>query len=725
MVTRAIAKNYAMQKVYEAAKSENFQGPFYEPDVTGVDADGNFEYGNIPAEDAIIYFYMDGKKMALATSKEIASAFNGSNISDWGIVDEVIGWALLTIPFKAITTNLNPGFGLAQIVLDVPQALLTNEAYSNVTTGLPSILFRDLKLLTGKGLGALSKRLGIDMGFDKEWNELYLEALEYGGLITFTGMDNETMSITKAAEKAMDKKSNMLTNAFYAYKDNIEKFGTTMETVTRLAVYRKMRNRLISEYKKANNGKAPTGEDLDNIRTQAAATSLNILNYNRGGTLIKPFNRALAYLNVAFQVPYSIAQYAKKNPYQFSMKAMEVAAWPVIITMLGYLSMDDEDKEKFLEIYNNYNEYERANYWHILNPLWDGKDPETMIIRIKKPTVLLPLVNSTEVGVMHSITGGKTMSPKEYATERLASDVSAMQPLGEQTISSVPILNAYWKYSWNKDPYRKTEIVKNEKGIFDFDEGQLDPNVGKFYKYVATKTGYFDKNTGEYFESISPARMDAAVKSALGNYETNITTALPLLVTDYALSRMSSDYANFKDPAQTDEVKSFMDKAWEGVGLKKRFFAKVPEVNPEIYKNMEDEKKKKNYFREEIRSRMDEIMNGNLSREQKREEIRNYYYGIKKTNQYYDAKDLNRDIENAYKYIDNKNWLKDKPKWYRTLIFAPDTESKIMIFDVSTENMDREGKRQALKDLYLKGFVKEGDDAWIKYVEKEFPKQGK
>jgi len=140
---------------------------------------------------------------------------------------------------------------------------------------------------------------------------------------------------------------------------------------------------------------------------------------------------------------------------------------------------------------------------------------------------------------------------------------------------------------------------------------------------------------------------------------------------------------------------------------------------------MEDNKKIKNYFREEIRSRMDEIMNGNLSREQKREEIRNYYYGIKKTNQYYDAKDLNRDIENAYKYIDNKNWLKDKPKWYRTLIFAPDTESKIMIFDVSTENMDREGKRQALKDLYLKGFVKEGDDAWIKYVEKEFPKQGK
>jgi len=727
MVVRAIAKNNAMQKIYEAAKSENFQGPFYEPDVTGVDADGNFKYGNLPAEDAIIYFFMDGKKMALATSKEIASAFNGSNMPDLGISDEALGWAMMTIPFRAVTTNLNPGFGLAQLILDIPQALLTNEAYSNITTGLPRILFRDLKLLTGKGLGELSKLLGIDMGFDKEWNELAMEAREYGGLITFTGMDNETMSITQAAEKAMDKKSNMLTNAFAAYRDKVEQFGTTMETVTRLAVYRKMRNNLISEYKKANNGKAPTGEDLDNIRTQAAATSLNVLNYNRGGVVVKGLNRALAYLNVAFQVPYSVIKYAKRKPFEASLKAMEVAMWPTLVQLLCYLSIDDDDdKEKYLEIYNNYNEYEKFNYWHMYNLLWDGKDPETMIVRIKKPTILLPLINSTEVAVMYVATGGKTMSPKDYSKNQLLSDIVDMQPLGWSLISSVPLFNAFAIYALNKDLYRNMDVVKNEKELFNWEEGQNDPNVGKFYKYVAERTKYLGDNDRETLESISPARMDAAVKAAVGNYETNITTALPLLGAEGLLSWLSSDYSEFKVPAQTDEeTKSIMEKVWDGVGLKKRFFAKVPEVNPQIYKSMEFEKKMKNYLREEIRSMVDVIISEKKSIDETKQMIREYYKMVSQDNQYYDIENLDSDLKNAFKYVNNQKWLKDKPKWYRTLIFAPDTESKIMIFDVSTENMDREGKRQALKDLYLKGFVKEGDDAWIKYVEKEFPKQGK
>jgi hypothetical protein len=718
MVVRAIAKNNAMQMIYRAAKSENFQGPFYEPDVTGVDADGNFEYGNISPEDAIIYFYIDGKKMALATNKEIAMAFNGSNIKFSDLADERVGYLLLSTPFRAVTTNLNPGFGLAQLVLDIPQALLTNEAYSNVTTGLPRILFRDLKLLTGKGIGALSKKLGIDMGFDKEWNDLYLEALEYGGLITFTGLDNETMGITQAAEKAMDKKTGMLTNALAAYRGGVENFGTTMETVTRLAVYRKMRNNLISEYKKANNGKAPTGEDLDNIRTQAAATSLNVLNYNRGGTYIKGLNRALAYLNVAFQVPYSVAQYAKKNPFQFTLKAMEVAMWPALTAMLAYLSLDDDDKEKYLEIYNNYNEYEKYNYWHILNPLWDGEEPESMIIRIKKPTILLPLVNPTEVGVMYAVSGGKTTSPKDYLRDQLASDINAMQPVGWQLLSSAPSINALIKYFGNYDIYRKTPIVKDEKDIFDWKEGQTDENVGKFYKYVADKTNYLGDTDRETFESISPARMDAAVKSAVGNYETNITTALPLLVSDYALSKVSSDYANFKSPGETEEVKSFMDKAWEGVGLKKRFFAKVPEVNPRIYEELTFEKKMKNYKREEIRNMVDSIIAEKQGREETINRIRNYYKEATKNNEYYDIKDLDRDLKTAYKYVDNQNWLKDKPKWYRTLIFAPDTESKILVFDISTENMSKAERNSALADFYTKGFISEESEAtWVKYLQ--------
>ncbi len=710
MTHRRIAQNNAAKELYNAAKDNVDNTAFYIPQAYEFD-----RYGNATAwyyddkKEGLIYAFIDGQRVAIAADAYVAKAYSGTN-KIFGNAPAWLGWAFMTTPFRAITTNLNPGFGIAQVVIDLPQAIMATDAYASVLYGAPAILFRDLKLISGKVLNKIAKKIGLPGNMTTEFDQLYEEAVSYGALISFTkGADvKEAFKEKSAFIKAIDKSG--IGKGIAAYTEKVESVNTVMETVTRLAVYRKKRNTLINKYKKNNGGAMPTGKDMDDIKTQAAATSLNMLNYNRGGTVVKPLNNALAYLNVAFQVFYSNVENFKKNKWNYTFKATELVGYGTLAMVLGYLLLDDdEEKRKFEEKYNSLSDFEKYSYWHIVNPFRDPENEDTYFWRFKKVGILQPMINSAEVYAMHHVTGGRTTKPEDYLKDRLKDDLAAAQPFQVGLASSVPALNAYLMLN-NYDAYRKQPVVRGEEVTLDYREGMSDPRVGKFYKYIA-KLGVVDPYTDEGL--LSPARTDAAIKALVGNYENNITTSLPLYTLDAAFMAASGDYKALEKQLPDAEQKDFLTKVWEGTGLPKRFLTNIPDVNPKYYDLKNDVLKRKNALNESLKLDVDQIISENASTEKRIEMVRNYWKLNVKYNKLYTLEDYERSLENAIEYVQNNKWLEDKPKWYKGFIMTPDKELKALMYDIETENLNFDETLKQVAPLFQKGLISEELDEYI------------
>jgi hypothetical protein len=184
-VTRSIQKNKAIETLSRAIDANPNQVTFFKPEVSKRDRFGNaVEWVYDKKNFGLIKYYVDGKIEAIATEQAVSDAFNGRQ--EQFQMPEGLGYIFMSTPFRMVTTNLNPGFGLAQIVIDLNQALLTNDAYMSITTGALPLLLKDIKLLGGLYLGRASKMMGLNFNLDKEWNELFTEAREYGALISFT-----------------------------------------------------------------------------------------------------------------------------------------------------------------------------------------------------------------------------------------------------------------------------------------------------------------------------------------------------------------------------------------------------------------------------------------------------------------------------------------------------------------------------------------------------------
>jgi hypothetical protein len=706
-VTRSIQKNKAVVALSRAIDANPNQVTFFKPEVSKRDMFGDaVEWVYDKKNFGLIKYYVDGKIEAIATEQAVADAFNGRQENDRFQMPEGLGYIFMSTPFRMVTTNLNPGFGLAQIVIDLNQALLTNDAYMSITTGALPLLLKDIKLLGGLYLGRASKMMGLNFNLDKEWNELFTEAREYGALISFTQAETFESALEKAS-KAKTRLSNV-GNAFSKVKEKIEKLNTSMEYVTRLAIFGKMKKDLINEYKKNNNGQKPIGQAYDDILTKAAATSMNMLNYNRGGSVIKPLNRVMAYLNVGFQVPYSQYQYAKKSPYLFTLKVSELAVYGVLVGIMLYQMLDDDDKDKYLEYYNRLSAFEKSNYWHYPNPFKNPDDPDTWLLRFKKPTILLPIVNTTEVYAMHYVTNGKTQKPDEYLnanplkqdqyTATLGRDMYEAQPFKGGIISSMPTVNAAAIGFGNMDLYRMQEVVPDEKTIANPWEGLEDPRVGQFFKYVSqigVESPYLADGP------LSPKRMDASVKALIGDYSRNPVTAYPL----YALGALMNGLSGYRDAGKyvpAEPEKDIIDKLIEGFGFTQRFTTRISDLKPRTKKELESKQVTRDAIYRIIAHTIETAVQGGdkLSKE----DIRMYFKDLKinREEMFSVDEDYERVLNNAFKYAQKVNKIKqveNKYTWVKKFILTPSDAEKFIIWESETSDYSYKQKFDALKWL--------------------------
>ena len=156
-----------------------------------------------------------------------------------------------------MTTNENPAFGIYQFVLDLPQAILATDAYSSFTTGMPEILSQFTRYNVNRKL----------------FNELFADARQHGAFTSFTKEEGDPLGLKEARRGLLAKilpskiKDKVL--------DNISRFNSSTEYLTRVAVYEKMRGKLIDKFKKDNN-RDPQAKELTDIKTIAAAETRSV-----------------------------------------------------------------------------------------------------------------------------------------------------------------------------------------------------------------------------------------------------------------------------------------------------------------------------------------------------------------------------------------------------------------------------------------------------------------
>lgn len=576
---KKIALATAAKKLAEAVGTNPDNGIFSVRKIIGISPSGNIEFEKLRPGQDVIKYYVRGQERHITAEASIVQEFYYQNRHMFtGNIKTFMD--VISLPNRiatAVLTNENPAFGIYQMVMDVPHAILADDAYGSFTTGIPKITYQLLR-------NAVFNR--------RNYKKLFEEARKHGALISFarieadpldpastgfgTGFFSKLLSYTPLLSK--DKQQGFLRG--------VQKFNSAFEYATRIAVYEQKRDKLLKQYKKEY-GESASGQALEDIRTLAAASAANILNYARGGVATKLANPYLLYLNTSFQVFHSVADEAQKHPLRTSLKISELAAYGSLFLMMSMMLMsgDDDEEKEAVDEYDRMTDQEKNNYAHLyLGKSFMGMElkGEDKWLRLKKPELARPLMNQVEYMVMnrkYGITGRPS----------IIDDVVNNQPLHvKKILSSNPWMNAHMTYNQNFSMYRSNEVVRGEEQIYNVLEGLDDDRVNQIYKYMAVKSA----GAGMY-ELYSPKRLEEATRALVGDYRRNPFTNVPLETLNEVLTLVSKDYSDVrKITGPRNNEKGLFAKSLDLFGFRGRFHPNIPDVDPDVYTQIDEHKKR-------------------------------------------------------------------------------------------------------------------------------------
>ena len=679
----------AIEKNITALQSKGGVIPEFEMYIDkpiGVDGDGNPKYGKIKAGEDVIYFYREnGIRERIVAPKDFVDVYYERNklLNEAGIkaVDFIQKITFVNI-FKALTTKNNPAFGIYQITMDAPQAIIATEAYPDFFLG---------SIMLAKDYASVSKDI-VDFIKSDKLSPLFREAIEAGIFSDFISTETDVLKLTPITN--IEGKTNIGTAIkLLKYKggkaisntlDGIAKMNEGIEYATRLAVFKRMKENLTSKYLKENKGAPLTAEQKFDINQLAALEARKVVDFSRSGTWVQPLNKILAYLNAGMRAFYSIGQSLKNNPTKaaFLLAEIGVASTTLLAYSLGDFGGDDEEKKKRLNKYLSLPEYQRTNYFNIYNPFGEeGSDYEW--IRIYKPQPFRGYVNLLEQGYL------KFIKNQDIDGDKIIEAFKADLPIDPTSFSFFtrnPMFNGIIKYSLNKDAYRKTEVVRNEEKIEDWAE--YDKKTPEMYKKI-----------GEYSrdilggEGISPKRSEAVVSSLIGDPSKNTTTALLDKSGRVLYYSVMGDKEGLKSelPAPGEEA----DWLFKLSGLKGRTFTKTPEIDFDAMKEYKDAEKKEFTKNQVIKTEVDEIYE-NSSNSKEAEQLVLELLNDNVKNGLIDKEDKKRIIN----IQDKREFIKGKPRYYGTLLYMKSNDVKSSILYDQTKSLNTDDYNKIARDLY-------------------------
>lgn len=665
---------------------------FFIQKPNGKDKKGNPTYSDPEKGYDYIKFMVNGVENRIIAPKQFVDIWYDSEFQSSPWLDSTVNFLskLTLVEFiKGVFTKYSPVFGITQILLDAPQALISTKAYPDFFLG---------SVLLAKDYATVAKDV-LSIVKDGKPTKFFVEAVQAGVFSDFLSTENDLIRGEKFTN--YDGTDNIKNKIKYLASrvnrgvdktlESIAKVNEAVEYSTRLAVYYRMKQNLIARFKKDNNGAEPTGQDLENIQLLSAEQARNVVDFSVSGGVTKQANRLFAYLNSSIQVFVSAARSLKNNPWKAGLMMLEIGAAGagLLAYSLGDLGGgDDEEKKKRYREYRKRSTYEKESYFL----MWTG-NPERPFLRIPKPPLFKGLINLFEQAYLNASRGEEFNQEKMWSAFKR--DIPFGSPLGELTRN--PTINALFKYDANYDYFRKENIVKDEEKILDYAETK---GATELYK----KIGKASKDLG-FKEGISPKRLQEAVRSYTGDPTKNTWASLFDMGSKGSVALVTGDTKELDEMFTGNPISD----AFKNLGFEGKLFTKKIDYDASFAEELkEDEKEEytKNYV---IRSDVYDMRNNAKDIRSALKSIHEYLKP-KVESKEIDAEYANRVINQQIKLFG----LKDAPEFYDDVAYAKDNDIKAKILNYYLSDMSNAEAGKVMNNMVAKGLLSE--EAFLKTI---------
>ena len=679
---RRIFDNRAAIKLAEALGDINpnsfgRDSKFFIQKPNGKDKNGNPTYSDPEQGYDYIKFMVDGVENRIIAPKQFVSIWYDSEFQILPWQESLAGFLskISLVEFiKGVFTKYNPVFGILQLLLDAPQALISTKAYPDFFLG---------SVLLAKDYASVAKDV-LSIVRDGKPTKFFLEAVRAGVFSDFLSTENDLIKGEKFTN--YDGTPNIGNQVKYIIGrinrgvdktlSTIAKVNEAVEYSTRLAVYYRMNKNLIAKFKKDNNGAEPTGRDLENIQLLSAEQSRIVVDFSVAGGVTKQLNKIFAYLNSTIQVFVSAARGLKNNPWKAGLITLEIgaASAAILAYSLGDLSgEDDEEKKKRYKEYKKLSTYEKESYFLV----WTG-DPERPFLRIPKPPLFKGLINIFEQGYLHASRGEDFNQDKMWSA--FQRDIPFGNPLAELTRN--PMINAMFKYFNNYDQFRKQNIVKREDEIRDYAETK---GATELYK----KIGKASKDLG-FKEGVSPRRLQEAVRSFTGDPTKNTWSSLFDMGSKGSVALITGDTKEFDKTFEGNVYSSL----FRNLGFTGKLFTKPIDYDASFAEQLKEDKKDEYTKRYIIGNDVYDLRNNAKDLNDAKKSIYEYLKPRVESKDI-DAEYANRILKQQEKLFG----IKDAPYFYDDIFYEKDNGIKAKMLNYYLSDMSNIEANKIIRDM--------------------------
>lgn len=568
--------------------------PYVAPVDIEVDGNGNkFRVVQEQAKEGEDYIktYFNGQRYDLIVPKWFADQWYNRNVksmSALSFVGKITGANLL----RVVATGINPVFGVAQIIPDTISAYAATLEERKLPILIDYPIFFAKTLMASRDIMKKSKDFQEAMQYGATTN------FYNGGMVSFERglLGKEDNSLEKVIEK-------WNVPGLKQYVMGSKRITETTEQMSKVALYKSIRDNKINEFKKENN-REPNEQEMEDIKIEAGAMARGTADFHRKGTWAGEINKIVPYLNAGIQVQRAVFSSAKENPKKVLAYSMEFAGYATLLTLSALGAGDDDElKEKKRKAYMKLSEFDKDN--RVILYFVESKEK---FISIKIPDFLIPIHSFARRLTERQYLEGKTLTSKDrYEVAMSVADAFPLTQFAnaEKMASRNPFYSAISKYKFNRDPYRQEEVVPYEEATKDYLEGaqvgkkqaaKIYQSIGKATVQIPGLPLYGLSPTMPMFgiplpeEGLSPSRLEASASSI--PFKTNPLSGFALFLAEAT----TSDKALFEERYG----KNTRDVILKASGITDRYFKEGSKINQSITGLSIEETKDRGEFKNEL-----------------------------------------------------------------------------------------------------------------------------
>ena len=462
-----------------------------------------------------ITYFKDGQQRIMVVNdmyaNQILDIKNSKLINSMRIAGILTGVPVL----RFMATVGNAVFILGNVPIDIMNATFSTNVYSWFK---PLALVQATTGFSRKFIRSIYDDIRYLMNEDYE-NSEQREFIEHGGAMDFLSQDGIVGIKQRLSQSAI---RSYLTKPFIVIGATTSYLGAKSEFGMRVAVYSKQKRNLIAKYKKDNNGKAPTGQDLDDIMWAATREARQLIDFSQGGSAVKAIDPILPYLNAATQGLRKPFQFAKENPGAFALNMTQIAIGAgimsyhsMVMALAAIPGEDDEEKlRKLKDTLDSIPQHTKAMF-HIHFTGEKDKDGNFKYIKIKKLpfiSILTTIMEEYAYQAFFKEHGGTY----DVNTALMWETVKKSMPIWPTELAGKnPGAAAFMALAYNKDTFTGKDIFTQprDKKIKEQYQGKYDDKVEDFFKVITDNL--------PFGISMSPKKLKVALEKIITSPSTN------------------------------------------------------------------------------------------------------------------------------------------------------------------------------------------------------------